>query len=417
VRIWIITVGEPLPIDGENVRLYRSGLLSDELIKAGHEVVWWTSVFDHSSKKLRKCNSTIQLSGKSRIELLDTIIYENNISIKRIINHYLLGREFRKKILNEEPPDVILCSFPIIELCSVAVQYAKKNNIPIMTDVRDLWPDIFLNFCPNWTRVFLKIFLFKMFIDTKYVFQNSSSIIAVSDGYLDWGLEKANRTRLRDDMVFPIGYPVQLLNKHEKTKISKDMLSIGIDASKIIFLFIGSFGKTYDLTTVINAAKYYERGCDNLQFVFCGDGEKYDQWTNESKGISNIIFTGWLNGAELNYLLSISNVGLAAYIQGAPQGLPNKIFEYMSVGLPVLSSLQGETKELLSMERIGLTYNPAVKGDLINKIDNFLDKNACEAMIENSKQLFDSRFSAKTVYRDFRNEIERVVLSHNKEKT
>jgi len=89
----------------------------------------------------------------------------------------------------------------------------------------------------------------------------------------------------------------------------------------------------------------------------------------------------------------------------------------MSVGLPILSSLQGETKVLLDMEEIGLTYNPIVKDDLIEKIDKFLDRNTCEKMRQNSQKLFDKRFSDKIVYHDFRNAIERVALSFNKEKT
>ena len=417
MNIWIITVGEPLPEDGNNVRLYRSGLLFKELTSADHNVTWWSSSFDHSQKKLRAYGDKYYQQGKSKILLLKTFPYKKNISFGRALNHYYLAKHLKDRISIEKVPDIIVCSFPTIELCKVAVKYAKANQIPIMTDVRDLWPDIFLNFAPKWTRSFIKIFLFKMFRDTKYIFQNSSNIIAVSDGYLKWGLEKAKRKRSRNDMVFPIGYPSQQLNKADKTKTSKDMSSIGVDASKIIFLFIGSFGKTYDLTTVIHAAKHFEEVCDNVQFVFCGDGERYDQWTNESKGISNIIFTGWLNGTELNYLLNISNVGLAAYEKGAPQGFPNKIFEYMSVGLPILSSLQGETKALLEMEEIGVTYNPIVKDDLIKKINKFLDRNACTKMRQNSQKLFDKKFSSKIVYNNFRDAIEKVGSSSCKEKT
>ena len=51
MKIWIITVGEPLPMDDGEVRAYRSGLLFSELVNAGHEVTWWTSSFDHSQKK------------------------------------------------------------------------------------------------------------------------------------------------------------------------------------------------------------------------------------------------------------------------------------------------------------------------------------------------------------------------------
>jgi glycosyltransferase involved in cell wall biosynthesis len=407
--VWIITVGEPLPMDEGDVRIYRSGLLFNELVDAGHDVTWWTSSFDHSQKKIRTYGDKLYSNSKSKILLLDALPYKKNISFCRILNHLNLAKKFENRIANEDVPDIIICSFPIIELCTVAVKYAIVHEIPIITDVRDLWPDIFLEFSPKWSHPFLKFILHKMFKDTDYIFKNSTSISAVSEGYLDWGLKKSDRERTANDKVFPIGYPQPCIDTTEGGEIKRHLVSLGVDPSKTILLFIGSFGKTYDLTTVINAARHYDKMGQNLQFVFCGDGEKYKQWTNESKGISNIIFTGWLDSHGLNYLLSISSVGLAAYVKGAPQGFPNKLFEYMSVGLPILSSLEGEAKELLELEEIGLTYDPSIKDDLINKIAIFLDKDRMKGVSENSKELFDSNFSAEIIYADFRDEIERLA--------
>lgn len=40
-------------------------------------------------------------------------------------------------------------------------------------------------------------------------------------------------------------------------------------------------------------------------------------------------------------------MGLAAYARGAPQGVPNKVIEYMAAGLAVVTSLSGETREII----------------------------------------------------------------------
>ena len=49
--IWNTTIGEPLPIPGNNDRLHRAGLLNNELLKHGANIVWWASTFNHFSKK------------------------------------------------------------------------------------------------------------------------------------------------------------------------------------------------------------------------------------------------------------------------------------------------------------------------------------------------------------------------------
>ena len=53
MKVWIVSTGEPLPIDGENVRLRRMGSLAEYLVKRGNEVVWFSSSFEHYKKHQR----------------------------------------------------------------------------------------------------------------------------------------------------------------------------------------------------------------------------------------------------------------------------------------------------------------------------------------------------------------------------
>lgn len=51
MNIWIVSEGEPLPIDGESVRLRRMGQLSQLLSEKGHDVHWFCSNYHHYKKK------------------------------------------------------------------------------------------------------------------------------------------------------------------------------------------------------------------------------------------------------------------------------------------------------------------------------------------------------------------------------
>lgn len=408
MNIWIITVGEPLPMDGSNVRLFRSGIFFNELVSAGHQVTWWTSSIDHSKKKIRHYGDQIYPNTKSRIILLNGPLYTRNISIKRLINHQKITKDFKKRIQMEELPDLIVCSFPLIELAKECVKYANMYNIPIVTDVRDIWPDLFLDLFPKWTRLFIRFFFVKFFNDTKFIFKNSNSIIAVSDSYLEWGLQYANRSQSKTDKVFPLGYPEQRIDNSKIKQRDQLLRQLGVDQSKTILLFIGSFGQTYDLSPIIKVAEHFERANKDLQFVFCGDGDKNEQWRSEAQCRSNIIFTGWLDSYGINCLMEVSSIGLASYKRGAPQGLPNKFFEYMSFGLPILSSLEGEAKRMLDEENIGLTYDPLIKDDLIEKIKILSDLETSMLLSKNSKKLFNSKYSAKIVYTELRGFVENM---------
>lgn len=97
MRIWLITIGEPLPIDSSNERLYGTGVLANLLIEKGHEIIWWTSTFDHIRKRQRfNMNSSIDINNYFKIKLLHSVTYKKNVSINRIINHYMIARKFSK---------------------------------------------------------------------------------------------------------------------------------------------------------------------------------------------------------------------------------------------------------------------------------------------------------------------------------
>lgn len=87
--IWILQTGEVLPIS-KAVRKMRTTLIAENLMKRGHNVLWWSSAFEHQRKSWIARHSTIQrLDNRLRIFLLRGLGYKKNISIKRYIDHWL----------------------------------------------------------------------------------------------------------------------------------------------------------------------------------------------------------------------------------------------------------------------------------------------------------------------------------------
>lgn len=144
MKIWILKPNEAKPIQGEKTRLGRMGLLAEELSTRGHDVVWYTSTFSHLKKKqIYKKDTTIEVKPNYILEFIKTTSYKKNISIRRIISYRYMAYQFRKKAKEAEKPDIIYVSFPTIELAREAILYGKKNQVPVVVDIRDLWPDIF----------------------------------------------------------------------------------------------------------------------------------------------------------------------------------------------------------------------------------------------------------------------------------
>lgn len=405
-----MTIGEPLPLPREDARLWRCGLLAKTLSDRGHSVVWWSSSFDHIGKRFFSddLHDRIVLGGVS-IRLLHGVAYRRNVSIRRLLNHVQIAMHFRQRIKSScEPPDLIVASFPTIELASVSVRAAIKFGVPCVVDVRDLWPDIFLRSIPTGLGWIAGVALLPYVEMTRSALSGATALTAVSSGYLDWALKYAGRRAAALDRVFPLAY-------QRTTPTSADLhfseKLLGQSAKTQIAVFAGSFGRTYDLGTVIEAARILEsNGGSNIRFVLCGTGERESEWRRSASGVSSVIFTGLLAAGQLAAVMEKASIGLAAYAKGAPQGIPNKLVEYAAYGLPVVSSLSGEAKQLIESNRIGVSYSAGDPCGLAARLRELEASPASvSAMATRARSLYDSNFGASAVVSDMAAYLEDVV--------
>jgi len=132
--------------------------------------------------------------------------------------------------------------------------------------------------------------------------------------------------------------------------------------------------------------------------------------------LDNVHLPGWCEKRVIEQLLSTSSVGLAPYMMELNPTLPNKPFEYMAAGLPILSSLGGELENILRKENIGLNYRGGDSGDLKKQVEWFLaHPTKCKAMGKRAKELFEKEYSANVVYAGFSKYLEGIAM-HNGQK-
>ena len=399
MHVWIVTTGEPLPTDPGDPRLMRSGALAIYLADRGHSVTWFNSTFDHLHKRQRADHNVSMHFEGVRIELLKSTGYRRNISLARFIAHASVARAFARRARQLSKPDVILCSLPTLELCAEAVAFQKREGIPVLLDVRDPWPDVYYRVVPEAFRSLLRIVLRWQERMASLALRNASGIIGISPGYLDWGLARADRSQSDLDAMLPLGCHVGELPDDETEKARNRLFSLGITNHRTIVWYVGTMGFSYDLAPVIKAARKFEMRSDSPLFVISGTGDFESRWKKQAEGLSNMVFTGWISRSEIRWLRQNASIGLQAYAFGALQGFSIKTSEYLSAGLPIVSSLAGENAEFLRSSGAGIVYEVNNPESCYQAIDRLIsDRKLLEEMAANAKRAFDDYFSIDATF-------------------
>lgn len=401
MNVWLVHPGELLPCDG-NVRLYRYGILAEMLVEQGHSVTRWAPTFVHATKKLRaEQDQTITVSDRYRIQLLHAGEYRRHFGLKRYLFHKTLARKFKAKIHNESKPDIIVSGMPTPELCYEATQYGRRHQIPVVLDVRDLWPDAFLDHFPKSARGIMRLAFTPMIAQNRRAFRDARGVVGISPGFLDWGLRYARRPAAEADGVFYMGLRrTEHFGKDMQEAVRKWEERGVRGGTQFRCCFFALIGALYDLELLVHAARKLLQSNDHeAQFVICGDGPSLERLRSLAADLPNVILPGWVSPAEVEALLQMSDAAVIPYRSGMQTALPNKAVSYFSAGLPVISTNKGELASLIEEKQCGRLYSPGNVDEFLKTFDE-LRKNPLsrERLGRNGKVFFDEELEAEKVY-------------------
>jgi glycosyltransferase involved in cell wall biosynthesis len=376
--------------------------------------MWWTSTVDHFTKRLlvtEGCQQKVQ-PGLT-LQFLHGRIYTRNVSLARWINHREIAAAFFKLAGTQSKPDVILCSYPTIELSAEAVRFGNTHRIPVLLDIRDLWPEEIAMRMPRILRPFARVILWPLYQQARNAIHGATGIVAISHTYLEWARRFGNRLSGRCDFYAPMGYELAAPASKDPDDLQSKLLGLGVDPTRKIVWFCGTFVGNIDLGTVIEAARILVADVD-IQFVITGTGERDAEWRALARGLPNVVFTGWANRDELAWLAACAWIGLGAYKRDAMMSLPNKLFEYMAAGLPIVSSLTGEASALIVGNDVGVTYVAGEATDLAEKLQGLVHcGEKRKRLAENAHRLFREHFVADVVYGGLALHLERCAAENN----
>lgn len=411
LRTWLLTVGEPLPTDGGMARAWRTGLLAQQLLARGHDVVWWSSAFDHFGRGARSpVDVAIAVKSGLTVWHLSGVAYRRNVSLARLWNHHQVAARFRSLAAAQPAPDVILTSLPTLELCDAAVAYGSARGIPVALDVRDLWPDVLFDFVPAPLKPLAPYAVPWMGRQLRRAARGATAILGVTDEFVGWGLAHAGRPATPGDRAFAMGYSRQEPSGADKARASAFWDARGlVDGGGPNVCFFGTLGWMFDFDVVFAAAARLAHEAPDVRFVLCGGGEKLPELQRRAASHPNVVIPGPVGQAEVWTLMRRSVAGLAPYrpFRNFDDNLPNKPIEYLSAGLPVIAPELKVIRQLVAGERCGLTYPHGASDSLADAVLTLVrNPELRTAMSARAAMVFADRYVADKVYEDMAIQLE-----------
>ncbi|TAM53889.1 MAG: glycosyltransferase WbuB [Acidobacteria bacterium] len=418
LRIYLVDPHDTLP--GELWGNSRAVLLAEYLSRAGHTVVWWASAFSHNSKTFRATDwEDRRVSAGLTVRIVPVPGYSRHVSLARLWSLWLFGwRTYRRAIRDSIRPDCIVLTLPAPGSDLLISGLARRLGIPLVTDLRDLWPELFVAVLPTLLRPAAGILAAPILWCRRVAMRRADGLVAVSQTYLQVARTEAQRPS-NDVMVkcIPWGPTFSSGSCDGRAAEFSRMDSGGVvkEPGEIWAIYAGTLGEQYDIPTLLEAARILARTGNEagIRIVVAGDGpmrQLVEEFTG-CDGYEVLRYVGRVDPKCLAGYYGLADIGICPYSADSTVSLPIKAFDCFAAGIPVVSSLRGELERLLREERAGLQYeagNPKSLAAAIRVLAG--DKAKREEAGRNSLKVGE-RFRSDALYSTFVELIEAVACT------
>lgn len=377
--VWIENPFDNLPAEG--YRPQRFWLMAEAFVRAGHQVVYWTADFNHTTKRKRVLSQTAATPGIT-LALVPEPPYASNVSLTRIRSHRQYAANWaqaaHKVAAAQGKPDVIILSTPPLATGAVAIRLARAWGAKLVVDIMDDWPGTFYRLLPRGFRWLGRLLLASAHRAARQLYAAADLITGCADRY---GALVAPKPFAR------FYHGIALAGRAPFVRARND------SSAPLALLYLGNLGRTYDLATILRAVE--QMPAVTLDVAGAGAQEALLKNCRSAR----VHFHGYCGQEKLAALLAQADVGLVPMQPESCVGVPYKLADYARAGLAIASSLGGESGALLARYGAGEDY---VGGDVasLKAALKKLRAHLAEAKA-GARRMAEAEFDAHRIYDDY----------------
>jgi glycosyltransferase involved in cell wall biosynthesis len=260
---------------------------------------------------------------------------------------------------------------------------------PFVFEVRDLWPEL-----PRAMGVIRNPLVLGAMSVLEWVsYRSAHRLIGLSPGIVEGIVHRGVRRELI--ALVPNGCDLEIFS----SSTVEPWRPPQVRESDLMAVFAGTHGIANGLEAVLDAAaELKRRGRDDIKLLLIGRGKLKGvlQTRVQREGLDNVVFHDPVNKSRLAGLMAATDVGMQilanvpAFYYGTS---PNKFFDYIAAGLPVLNNYPGWLADVIGKHRCGFAVppdNPQAFADALEQAAS--DRMALKVMGQRGRELAEQEF-------------------------
>lgn len=354
-----------------------------------YEVDVYTSSYEHHEKKQRDKTIPTDLN----IIYIDCLSYKRNVDPKRELSNIMFSKKI-VKLLEERISDysAVYCSIPPNNIGKEVGSICKRNNVPFVVDIEDLWPEAMTTIFNKAAQVLTRPYLH----DAEKTYSYADGVVGTSEEYTARAWKNNNRT-IPNRTVY-VGTEISAFDEEVVYYVSDIVKS----EDEFWVIYTGSIGHSYAIDNIVKAAKRIKN--NKIKFKILGDGPLRAECEELAMKLQcdNIEFLGYVSHPLMAAYLVKSDITINSFAKGVAQSIVNKVGDYLAAGKPMINTLENsECCRLISNNNIGVNISAENPEELVEAIEMlYLQKEKCDEMGANARKLAENKFDRKTSYKE-----------------
>ena len=355
--------------------------MATRMVKKGHDVTVLCGSFGAGKTGLTgpfvKGKRQGMVDGIRVIEL--ELPYHNKDSfLKRVFTFLKFALRTIKAISTIQKPDLVYATSTPLTIAIPALWGKWVRGVPYIFEVRDLWPEL-----PVAMGVIKNPLVIKgLGLLEKTAYKQASACVGLSPGMIR-GIESVTGEDKKIHLI-PNGCDIELFRsatdcyvaKYGDSKLFEEVP--WIDPTKCNLVFAGTLGMANGLEALISAVSMLDKNVrDKIHVHLIGDGnekQKLQTMVSENQLSKNIFFHDPLPKSELVEVMGLFDAGILT-LRDVPEfqygTSPNKFFDYIASGLPVLNNYQGWVAEMITEHGCGYYSKASDHTDFASILERF----------------------------------------------